>query len=175
MEAIDSLIILSLVHIVMSLLLSLVVLYVTFRIVKFKIIDNHEVPYTNIAFAILAGGIMFSVAYLIADVKEPIVNTIRILQRQSAFNVGLLLEITKYVGLFLSVSLVVIFMVIGASFYLFSVMTKNVDEINEIKDQNIAVSIIVTVIIVSVSLIVKDSMLLLLEALMPYPEFPLVL
>lgn len=45
----------------------------------------------------------------------------------------------------------------------------------ELKDQNIAVSIIVSVIIISVSMIVKDSMLLLLEALMPYPDYPLVL
>ncbi|MBL4658095.1 MAG: DUF350 domain-containing protein [Flavobacteriales bacterium] len=175
METANSLIYLSLVHLVMSLLLSIVVLYATFRIIKSKVIDKHDVPYTNMAFAILCAAILFSVAYLIADVKDPIVNTVRLLQRQSGMNMGFFMESARYIGLFLFIALVVIFTVIGSSFYLFSVMTSGIDELKEIKDENVAVSIIVSVIIISVSMIVKDSMLLLLEALMPYPEYPLVL
>ena len=175
METQSSLLLLSIIHLVMSLLLSIVVLYATFKIIKWRIIEKHDVPYSNVAFGILCGSILFSVSYLISDVKDPIINTIRLLQTTHELTFSLFLSSAKFIGLFMFIALIVIAVVIGTSFYLFSVMTRGVDELQEIKDQNVAVSIIVSSIIISVSLIVKDSMILVLEAIMPYPVLPLVL
>ena len=49
-------------------------------------------------------------------------------------------------------------------------MTKDINEFEEIKNNNIAVSIITSVIIISISLLAKDSLYLLLESFVPYPE-----
>ena len=55
---------------------------------------------------------------------------------------------------------------------LFMLMTVKVDELAEMKRKNVSVSIITAVIIISISLMVKDSVYLILEAFVPYPEMP---
>ena len=44
--------------------------------------------------------------------------------------------------------------------------------LDEIKNNNIGVSIILAIIIISISLLVKDSLYLLLESFVPYPSMP---
>jgi uncharacterized membrane protein YjfL (UPF0719 family) len=51
-------------------------------------------------------------------------------------------------------------------------MTKTIDEFEEIKKDNIAVAIIVGVIIIAVSIMLKDSLYFLLETFVPYPDAP---
>jgi len=51
-------------------------------------------------------------------------------------------------------------------------MTKNVNEFKEISKNNIAVSILTATIIISISLLVKESLYLLLESFVPYPDVP---
>ena len=51
-------------------------------------------------------------------------------------------------------------------------MTKTINEFDEIKKDNIAMAIICGVIIVSISLILKDSLYFLLDTFVPYPEIP---
>jgi uncharacterized membrane protein YjfL (UPF0719 family) len=49
-------------------------------------------------------------------------------------------------------------------------MTRSVNEFKEIKEGNIAVSLIVGVIVISISIMVKDSLYFLLETFVPYPD-----
>ena len=51
------------------------------------------------------------------------------------------------------------------SIFLFTAMTKDVNEFHEIKENNIAVGLITAVIVISISILVKDSLYLLLESL----------
>ena len=51
-------------------------------------------------------------------------------------------------------------------------MTKNINEFQEIKKNNLAVAILTATIIISISLLVKESLYLLLETFVPYPEVP---
>ena len=51
-------------------------------------------------------------------------------------------------------------------------MTKEIDEFKEIKNNNIAVSIITSVIMISISLMIKDSLYLILDSIIPYPVIP---
>tara|TARA_Y100001954_G_scaffold203703_1_gene224555 strand:- start:1783 stop:1947 length:165 start_codon:yes stop_codon:yes gene_type:complete len=51
-------------------------------------------------------------------------------------------------------------------------MTKTLNEFEEIKKDNIAVAIISGVIIISVSVMLKDSLYFLLDTFVPYPEIP---
>ena len=49
------------------------------------------------------------------------------------------------------------------------------NEVGEISKNNIAVSILTITIIISISLLVKDSLYLLLESFVPYPDIPRIL
>ena len=56
------------------------------------------------------------------------------------------------------------------SFYFFSLMTKTIKEFEEIKKDNIAVAILSGVIIITISVMLKDSLYFLMDTLVPYPE-----
>ena len=85
---------------------------------------------------------------------------------------SLILDGFKYSGLFLSVIIITITLVIFISIKLFTYMTKNINEFQEIKKNNLAVAILTATIIISISLLVKESLYLLLETFVPYPEVP---
>jgi uncharacterized membrane protein YjfL (UPF0719 family) len=51
-------------------------------------------------------------------------------------------------------------------------MMRGIKELNEIEKNNIAVSLVVGVVIISISIMVKDSLYLLLESFVPYPDMP---
>ena len=55
-------------------------------------------------------------------------------------------------------------------FLLFSILTRRIDEFREIKQNNVSISILVVAILLSITIIVKESIALLISALIPYPE-----
>ena len=78
----------------------------------------------------------------------------------------------KHGIIFLIIIVASIYLINVLSFYLFSLMTKTLNEFEEIKKDNIAVAIISGVIIISVSVMLKDSLYFLLDTFVPYPEIP---
>ena len=53
-------------------------------------------------------------------------------------------------------------------------MTKEVEEFKEIKNNNVAVSLITAAIVITISLMVKPSLFLILESFVPYPDMPTI-
>ena len=94
----------------------------------------------------------------------------RLLQDQVGYDGVLIIDVLKYSSLFLLVIIIAIAVVNVISISLFTLMTKDVKEFEEIKNNNIAVSIITAVVIISISILVKDSLYLILESFVPYPE-----
>jgi len=76
----------------------------------------------------------------------------------------------KYTFLFLIIMILTISIVIFLSVKLYTYMTREIDEFKEIKANNIAVAIIMATIIISVSVLIKESLYLMLETFVPYPE-----
>ena len=120
----------------------------------------------------IMASILFSVAFLISDIKSPLLNSLNRLGNNPEYDGVLVLDGFKYLGLFLGVMLITIAIVIVISIRLFTYMTKNINEFEELKKNNIAVAILTAVIVISISLLVKESLYLLLETFVPYPEVP---
>ena len=156
----------------LSFTIGLVVLFVTFKLINKFIIKKHNVPYRNIAFGIVCAGIFISVSYLISSVKEVLVETIRVLQSMPGMQENLFLESSKYFLLYFVISLIVIGLTNVSSIGLFTIMTKGINEIDEIKKENIAVSIITATLMICISMMVKDSLVLMLQSFIPYPDLP---
>ena len=55
-------------------------------------------------------------------------------------------------------------------FLLFSLLTRGVHEFKEIQKNNVSVAILVVAILISITIISKDSIALLISSLIPYPE-----
>ena len=85
---------------------------------------------------------------------------------------SLILDGFKYTSLFLFIILIAIGLVIYLSINLYTKMTKDVNEFNEIKANNVAVSLIMATIIISISILIKESLYLMLETFVPYPDLP---
>ena len=159
-------------ELIVSVLIGVIVLFITYRVINKLIREKNNIELNNTAFSIFCSSVLFSVAYLISGVKAPILTSVRMLQDQVDYEGLLLLDGLKYTGLFLTIIIIVITLVNLLSIFLFTMMTKNVNEFEEIKKNNIAVSIITGVVIISISLLAKDSLYLILESFVPYPEMP---
>lgn len=150
----------------------LVMLYITFKILNRFLLQKHNVAYKNMAFGVVCSGIFISVAYLISSVKEVMIETIRALQQVPGLEDVLFWEASKYFGLFLFMSIVVIAITNVASIGLFTIMTKGINEIEEIKNNNIAVGIITATLMICISMMCKASLVTMMQSFIPYPSLP---
>lgn len=162
----------ALLEFILSFGISLGILYFTFKLLNKFIVKKHNVPYKNIAFGIITAGIFISVSYLIASVKEVLVETIRVMEQNPVFADNLWQYGAQYFLIYLLISVVVILLTNVSSIGLFTIMTKGINEIEEIKKENIAVSIITATLMICISFMVKDSLMLMLQSFIPYPELP---
>ena len=162
----------SLVEIGISIVIGVSLLYFTYRVINKLVKKKFDISSDNISFSIFTSSILFSVAYLISGIKSPILNSLKMLSNNPEYEGSLIVDGFKYSGLFLTVIIITITLVIFISIKLFTYMTKNINEFQEIKKNNLAVAILTATIIISISLLVKESLYLLLETFVPYPEVP---
>ncbi|MEM6297559.1 MAG: DUF350 domain-containing protein, partial [Bacteroidota bacterium] len=74
------LILFSLLELSISLLLAIFVLYLTFLVIDKLVMKRYQIQKDNIAYAILAAAILFSVGNIMEGTIDPITSTIRQLQ-----------------------------------------------------------------------------------------------
>jgi len=160
----------SLIELGVSIFLGVMLLYITFRILEKFVREKYKIELNNVAYAIFISSVLFSVAFLVSGIKGPILNSLKLIQDQPGYDGIIFIDALKYTSLFLVVIVIAIALVNLISISLFTLMTKDINEFEEIKNNNIAVSIITSVIIISISLLAKDSLYLLLESFVPYPE-----
>ncbi len=162
----------ALTEMIFTICIGVILLYITYKIIDKYIRIKHKIEITNVSYSIFLSSIIFSVGYLISDIKTPILNSLRIIQEQPEYSGDFLIDGLKYTTLFLTIIIASIFLINIISIYLFAVMTKTIDEFKEIKQNNIAVAILMAVIIISISIMVKGSLYFLLDTFVPYPEIP---
>ena len=65
------------------------------------------------------------------------------------------------------------FIIIFIALSLYTHLTRELDEMEEIKNNNIAVSIVLGVVIISISLLMQQGIKSILDALIPFPAITL--
>lgn len=159
---------LSIIEIILSLIISIAILFVSYKLLIWFFFKNEKLENNNIAFNIFTAGIILSIGIILSEIFPSITNIIRLSNAQTnTIDLG---TIFKYSSIYLLIGFVVALFLNSAVFLLFSVLTKGVNEFSEIKNNNIGVAILVTTILVSITLIVKNSIALLISSLIPYPE-----
>ena len=163
---------LSLIEISISILFGVIILYLCYRFLDKLLKEKLKIKNDNISYSIFVSSILFSVAYLIEGIKSPILNSLKLLIDNPEYEGIIILDGLKYSILFITIIVITILVVIFLSIFLFTIMTKDIDELKEIKNNNIAIAIITATLIISISLLLKESVYLLLESFVPYPEIP---
>ena len=161
----------ALVELLFSIVLGVTLLYFTFKILSRYFAKKFGLKlYNNLSFSIVISSILISVAYLISDIKSPILNSLKMVSSQADYQGSIIFDGFKYTFLFLFIIIIAISVIIFISTKLFTLMTKDIDEFAEIKKDNKAIGLLLGVIIFSVSLMVKESLYFLIETFVPYPE-----
>ena len=153
-----------------SVILGITLLYLTYKSLHKFFEKKYKIKDYNLSFSIVISSILLSVAYLISDIKSPILNSIKMVSSQADYQGSIIFDGFKYTFLFLFIVIVAISIIIFISIWLFTLMTKNIDEFIEIKKNNISIGLLLGVIIFSISLMVKESLYFLIETFVPYPE-----
>ncbi len=164
----SQLFILSLIEIILSIVITVIVIFISYKILTKLFFKESVLQKNNTALSVFISGFVLSIGLILSEILPSITNVIRIsaIQTQGVD----FFTIIKYSLLYLLIGFIVAALINAAVFFLFSVFTKGVNEFEEIKNSNVSVAILVVAILISITLIAKESIALLISSLMPYPE-----
>ncbi|TPN87523.1 DUF350 domain-containing protein [Aquimarina algicola] len=159
---------LAFIEIALAIIISVIILFISFKILQRVFFKDISLREDNMAFSIFAAGIILSIGIILSEIIPSITNIVRLSMTQE--HKILWVEIIQYSTLYLFIGFLFSLVINTSVFLLFSALTKGVNEFKDIQQNNIASAIIVTATLVSITLIAKDSISLLISALIPYPE-----
>jgi uncharacterized membrane protein YjfL (UPF0719 family) len=159
---------LALFEIVLSIVITVIIIYVSYSILHRLFFKQTSLRGDNIAFTVFTAGIVLSIGMILSEILPSITNIVRLATTQTeVIDTG---TIVQYSGLYLLIGFLIAVMLNIAVFLLFSLLTRGINEFEAIKSNNIAVAIMVAVTLISITLIVKESVAMLISSLVPYPE-----
>jgi len=171
------LLITGIVQIFLSLLIAVLLVYfssIIFRKMISGINETEELKKNNVAVAILNGSIVLA---LILIVKKSIESAItifgNILRNPDAVLSSYIQSALIMLGHIL-LGGIIAFTSIYAALQIFIWLTKDLDELKEIKENNTAVGILLGIIIVSMALLLQQGVDTVLNSLIPFPQVSLI-
>ena len=146
-------------------------LFTIFKILNSYMRKQLQIQDRNTAYAIFQAGIVISSAIILTDVIHPALNVINFLNQDGAATLQSIAYSAGYAILFVLIGIFFTFLVIAGGIGTFFQLTK-VNEWEEIKNNNIEMSLISVALILGLSIIVSQYIGFLCEALIPYPQIP---
>lgn len=159
---------LAIIEILISIGVTVAIIFVSFKILKFLFFRNSDLRGDNMAFTIFTSGIVLSIGLILSEILPSITNVIRLSTTQTETLDTV--TIVSYSGLYLGIGFMMAVFINVSAFLLFSILTRGINEFKEIQQNNVSVAILVVAILLSITIIVKESIALLISALIPYPE-----
>lgn len=159
---------LSIVEIIIALILSVGIFFVSFKLLKLFFFKQQELESSNVAFAVFCSGIFLSIGLILSELVPSITNVVRTAVVQD--NGISTSEVITYAGLSLIIGFVLAVLINAAVFLLFSALTRGINEFEAIKNNNNAVATVIASMLVAITLIVKNSIAVLISSLVPFPE-----
>jgi len=159
---------LALFEILLSIVVTVVIIYVSYSILHRLFFKKTSLRGDNTAFIVFVSGIVISIGMILSEILPSITNVVRLATTQTeAIDVS---TIVTYAGMYLLIGFIAAVVINASVFFLFSLLTKGINEFKAIQENNVAVAIMVAATLVSITLIVKESIALLISSLVPYPE-----
>jgi len=171
------LLITGIVQVFLSLLIAVMLVYLSSKIFRKMITginETEELKKNNVAVAILNGSIVLA---LVIVVKKSIESAITIFGNVLRNPDAVVSSYIKSVVIMLGHILlggIIAFTAIYAALQIFIWLTKDLDELKEIKENNTAVGILLGIIIVSMALLLQQGVDTILNSLIPFPPVSLI-
>jgi uncharacterized membrane protein YjfL (UPF0719 family) len=171
------LLITGLVQIALSLVIGIFFIYSASRIFQKLtrgINEKEELKNNNVAVAILNGSIVLSLIFVVKNSVESAIiifsNTLRNPDAEVLTYIETALIMLGHVIL----AGIIAFSSIYIAMHIFMWLTKELDELQEIKNNNVAASILLGVIIISIALLLQPGIKTVLDSLIPFPPVSLI-
>ena len=124
----------------------------------------------NIAIGVLKGGSLIALGLLLQHAVVSTFNAMDLMYRGAEINALAVRRIITYASLHLFVSVVVSASVLALGTLLFTKLTRNVDEMDEIRKGNVAPAIVLAAVMVVLAIMTGPGLEMALEGLIPMPE-----
>ncbi len=162
--------ILGLVEIISAITIGLIILSLTYKIMTWVGEKYYNISEYNQAYSIFTAAIILSVGIMVSGVLQPLLSSFRLLNKaDDSFWITL-----KYLGtgaVYIGIAYFATIVIGLISTFLYSRLTP-IDEFDEMRKNNIGVSLIISSILITMTILVKDGVMTIIEALVPYPELP---
>ena len=164
----------ALIELVISLAIGILTVYLTKSVLmRFYLKKtNEQNTYQNLSFMIFLSGTIFSISYIVFGIMEPLSSTIKLLSTNNTSLFILWLGIFKYLGMFLVLGYGFGATIVYTAYHLFSKLTRNLDEYDEISKNNVGVALLIAVLTIVIALFTKAPFIIFVESFIPYPDVP---
>lgn len=160
---------LAIIEMLSALSLGVAILASTYLLLKYVGKRRYGINENNQAFGIFVASVLFSVGYIVSGVIQPLLSLFRILSTKDNNTLHLVGSFIGYGGIYIGLAFIVALLVCLLGAIIYNYVTP-IDEIEELKNNNIAVALVVGSIIITLSLMTRDGVELLIESFIPYPE-----
>ena len=163
-------------QLILSLVIGIVFIYAGFRFFHKRINainEIEELKKNNVAVAILNGSIILALVIMVKNAVEPAITVFSMAIRNPNATFISFLQMAGIMLVQIIVAGVIAYIAIYLAINLYTHLTKDLDELGEIKNKNIAVSIVLGVVIISISLLMQQGIKSILDALIPFPSISL--
>ncbi|MCH2196784.1 DUF350 domain-containing protein [Kordia sp.] len=159
---------LALSQLILSILLAIIIFFISYKIlIRIFKLKEENLNGSNLALSVFFSGIIFSTGYLLSGIIPSIINSIELLKNNTEGS--LYVEVLKYSSISLFVGFLLAGVIHFSSFMLTKSLTKHVDEVAELQKNNLAVAILLATILISITIIARDSLVFLIELFLPQP------
>ena len=144
--------------------------YWFFKKMTTTIDDTSELKKNNVALALFLGAVLFSVVWITRHSIIAGMEGLSLVMGTPGISALInYLIITGILLLQVFLSGTIAFFSIWLAVRIFMVLTRNIDEMNEIKGNNMAIAIIIAVLIIGISLFIEPAIKNIMNGLVPYP------
>lgn len=161
---------LGLIEIFSAITIGIFILALTNKIVKWVGRKYYQIEDFNLSYSIYTASIIISVGIMLSGIIDPLLSSFRLLNRQSdSFVLAF-----KYIGtgaIYIGIAYTATILIGLISSFMYSKITP-INEFEEIRKNNVGVAIIVSSTIITLTLLTKSGVILLIEAIIPYPQLP---
>lgn len=171
-----SLLIAGILQLVLSLVVGIVFIYAGFRFFHYRIKainEIEELKKNNIAVAILNASIILALVIMVKNAIEPAITVFSMTLRNPNATFISFLQMAGIMLIQIIAAGLIAYISIYLAINLYTHLTKEIDELGEIKNNNIAVSIVLGIVIISISLLMQQGIKSILDALIPFPTLSL--
>lgn len=124
----------------------------------------------NVAIGVLKGGSLVALGILLQHAVISTFNAMDLMYRDAEINALAIRRIATYAVIHVAMSVVVSACVLALGTFLFTRLTRNVDEMREIRQGNIAPALVLAAVMVVLAIMTAPGLEMALEGLIPLPE-----